>query len=629
MQIPRARSLLLCLFAILAVILGFYSLEGRTALAVFKYSGYGLTLISLIIFAFAWVSSWDVARVRSALRAKGWMIAAIIGLLSLFVHAQERHGFKIVMDEVVLASTAKRMHETREATLTYRGFQFGNDFITLEADPDKRPLLYPVLVSLLHDFTGYRIENSFILNGLLTPFFLGLLFLVCRRVAGNEAGIAAMLIFATIPLFTQTAAGGGFELLNLTMILLTIHLGMNYATKPSDQTLTAFCLSGVLLAQTRYESVIFVFPVAIIIAWVWWRTRQVSIPWPLIFAPLLLVGYPLQQKIMQINPILWQLSDRPSDHGAFSIFYLYDNLGRALNYFLSFDGSLGNSHVVFILGVAGCAFFWLKLYKQRREVYESPDQSVFVIFTLFLFVLSGLLLCYFWGAFDDILTARLSLPVQLLMVLSFAWVWGELAAHRRRWRPIIAICLAYLFLWTAPRLQNRSYASINVAAEEVNWLRGFIEEAPPNSFVFDSSSPLLWATGHISANSLDGLHERMDGFIYHYNKGTFDNYFVVQRLGIDDFSKDTWTPKHPLQATPPGITVEPVKKIIFNPLHMVRISRIASIDEEKLRGWAEAEKLKRKAEDDAAIPSSTSAAVDASIAKEKEIYLNRWMENLP
>src|SRR5690606_27299935 len=158
-----------------------------------------------------------------------------------------------------------------EASMVQRGYSLGTNFVLFQGDLDKRPLLFPFLVATLHDLTGYRPENSFIFNAILTPVLFGLLYLVARGVSGVGGGVSAVLLFATIPLVTQTIAGGGFEALNLVMILVVTHLGMRYAAEPSSSRLCAFCLSGVLLAQVRYESVLFVVPVAMAIGYVWWR----------------------------------------------------------------------------------------------------------------------------------------------------------------------------------------------------------------------------------------------------------------------------------------------------------------------------------------------------------------------
>jgi hypothetical protein len=46
-----------------------------------------------------------------------------------------------------------------------------------------------------------------------------------RMLAGRVAGWLGVVLFAGLPLLSQNATGGGFELINLVMILATLLLG--------------------------------------------------------------------------------------------------------------------------------------------------------------------------------------------------------------------------------------------------------------------------------------------------------------------------------------------------------------------------------------------------------------------
>jgi hypothetical protein len=623
----RRQLLLFVLVAVLAMVLGFWSLSPKVAVLAFEKTGYLLVFLAFAGLMFhlmrlaRWRSGW------SAFCGGGWRIGLLIVLLSGFLHLQDRHGFKVVMDEVVLLSTSKHLYETREAAMAERGYDFGSNFVILQGNPDKRPLFYPFLVSLLHDFTGYRPENTFILNALLTPLLLLLVYSVARRLAGAEAGVAAMLLLATVPLFIQTITGGGFEVLNLVMITLTLLLGMSYAKEPTADSLAAFCLSAVLLAQVRYESVLFIGPTAVVVVWTWWRHRRIELPWAVMFSPLLLVEYPWQHNLMKLQPAFWQLKDRASDHGAFSIAYFYDNVGHALNYFLSFDHTQGNSHLLLVAGAVGAGFFWLIVYREHRTIFrEKPDQAVFVIFALALFAVSVLLLCYFWGAFDDIVTSRLSLPMQLLMLWLFVYAWPRLIKAPARWRTVSAICIIYLFMWTVPTARKRAYAFGNPAAESVNWVQTFIRDHHPRkSLVLDSYSLLLWIAHDIPGLTLDQLAKRPDEFLYHYRRHTFENYLIVQRMEPANYKTGEWRSIDYRDNLAKAMTLVPLDQKVFNPVYAMRISRITAVNEPEFEAWAKkriaAQKLKASA--------SQTGAPSAERNETENHYIEEWLRNLP
>jgi len=156
------------------------------------------------------------------------------------------------------------------------------------------------------------VANAFVLNALLSLVFIALVFLVGRRLGGIKAGVAAVLLVASIPLVHQNVASSGFELLNLVMILAVLWLGMRYAERPDTDRLGAFVLAGILLAQTRYESALFVVPVGCVILYMWWRQGTVDLSWPIMVAPLLLVIVPLHFNVFKLATTSWQLSDIPA-----------------------------------------------------------------------------------------------------------------------------------------------------------------------------------------------------------------------------------------------------------------------------------------------------------------------------
>src|SRR5690606_24632616 len=135
---------------------------------------------------------------------------------------------------------------------------------------------FPLLLSFCHDLAGYRPENVFVLNGLLSFLLLYCTGRIARRLGQSElAGILAVVLLGGLPLLALNATGGGFEVLNLLMIVTTLGLGWRYVEHPSSRTLSAFVLSGVLLAQTRYESALFIPVVGILILLGWWRSKKV------------------------------------------------------------------------------------------------------------------------------------------------------------------------------------------------------------------------------------------------------------------------------------------------------------------------------------------------------------------
>ena len=250
--IDQRRLSLLGLNAALALVLGFFALSPDLSLRAVIYGGYwamlGLTLTfgwSLWRIAVADLPSWTHWR-----EMPRWP-AGLIGACGLLLLVHESYGFKILMDEIMLLGTSMSMHFDKTALVPMRGHDLQGAFQLLAGQLDKRPLFHPFLVSTLHDLTGYRPENAFVLNTGLTFILLALAYHAGRRIAGRGAGAVAVLLLTSLPLLAQNATGGSFELLNLVMILATLLLGMRWVERRDPDSLSALCLSAVLLAQTR------------------------------------------------------------------------------------------------------------------------------------------------------------------------------------------------------------------------------------------------------------------------------------------------------------------------------------------------------------------------------------------
>lgn len=616
---PR-KVLLLALICALALVLGFWSFTPLQAVTLLKYGGYWMTMAAVVCFVTTTVVSLrdsgpDLAAWRQ------WIVPVVVALGAAgFLHLHEPHEFKIVADEVVLQLTAKQMHFAREAAVVVRGYEYTGNFEPLVTYVDKRPMLFPFLLATLHDLTGYRVANVHYLNAALSAVMMVLFLLLGRRIGGWAAGIAAVLLVATVPLVAQNACGGGFELLNLVMILLTIWLGMRAADQPaSDQRLSAFVLSGVLLALVRYESVLFVFPVAAVVVYLWLRTRTVRLPWPLLVAPLLLVVCPLQLNVFKMSQAAWQLNDIAGADEPFRLRYFYDNVGHAMNFFLSVDGSQPNSMLIGVGGVLAIGFFILLLYRRHSVIFRTePANAVLTIFLIGLFIHSALMLCYFWGRWDDPVIRRLSLPTHVAMILAILVVWLPLVTHQRRWTWLNVAALVYLVAFTVPANAKHRFTQQNFAAAATNWLGGHIRQIGDRSaLVIDRNAGLQWFLYDKSSVTSTAIAARPEALAFHFRNRSFAEFLLVQRvtpvletggriISLEDDFGD-------------ALQLELIEERAFAPLYLVRISRITGLDEARLSAWA-----KQRRESPPPPPPPTDTLLTAGNEQVLE-----WLRQLP
>jgi len=570
---------LLLLTAALALIFGFVTFTPDQSLQAVIYGGYWAMLLLTLLFGWSLLkvardSGAHLAQLKDLPRWPAGLIAGC-GLL-LLMH--ETYGFKILMDEVMLLGTSMNMHFDKTALVPMRGHDIQGAFQLLAGQLDKRPLFQPFLVSLLHDLTGYRPENVFALNTVLTFVLLALAYVTGCRIGGRKAGAVAVLLLTSLPLLAQNATGGGFELLNLVMILGTLLLGMRYLARRDGNSLEAFGLSGILLANTRYESVVFLLPVGLTVLWVWWNDRRPTLTWVVILLPLLLLPYALHNQVFSVRTSSWEMASQPGFDRPFSLSYVPDNIAHNLNFFFSPTGEHSNSFVLSVLGFLALPFFALWSLKTLRHLRAAPPpRAALAVFALGFAAHTLLLLCYFWGRFDDPVIRRLSLPLNLTLVIATITVAAELSWNGRIW-PLLAVAIgAGFFAHSLPAMARHGYSAEYYVGREMEWRREFIAAHPERDYLFIDNNSIIWITHLVSATPVRQALEQKGNIVFNFRNRIFSAIYVFQRLGIDPGSGRLTVPAE--DDPGPDYQLETVWERRFTPLTVSRISRVVSIRE--------------------------------------------------
>lgn len=533
---PWGKAPLLWLFvlsALLALFLGFVAVSDAAAIVFVSKAGFWMVLVAFVLFLRAlWITySTDLRGIRW--RAFDWVSVGVVALGGTVLLVHETFGFKIVMDEIMLLGTSMAMHFDKTVHTPMRGSDIQGVYQILDGMMDKRPLFFPFLVSIVHDLTGYRPTNAFVVNGVLTFVFLGLVNVLGRMLAGRLAGWLGVALFAGLPLLAHNATGGGFELLNLVMIVATMLLGARFAGKRDETSLTAFCFSAILLAQVRYESVIYLGPVALLVLWVWWQERRVILSWPVVLAPLLMVHYPLQHRIFDLRASAWELGSKVGFEKPFAVSYLPVNLQHAADYFFAKPTDQPNSLVLSVLGWLAVPFFVLLVGQRLRSLSrESPVAVSTTFFALGFAAQFGLMMVYFWGQFDDVVIRRLSLPTHLGLVLAVLAVLPQFA-HAAVVRTLLAIASVSLVASGVPSMAAHAYSQEYLPGRETAWRRQFIAEQPRRDYLVIDNDSILWVAHQISATPIIQAVRNRDKIVWNMRNRTYSDIFVFQRYEID------------------------------------------------------------------------------------------------
>jgi hypothetical protein len=617
---PALKDKRVWLFAGVAVVsaaLGFKLIPDRLALDLVNRTGYWCVLAAFVLFIRAlWLAfGADLKAMRKAgPGAFDWASLVIVGLGGLVLIVHESPGFKIVMDEVMLVGSSMAMHFDRTVSTPFRGSDIQGAYVIIEGTMDKRQLFFPFLVSVIHDIAGYRPSNAFVLNGILIFVFLGLVNSAGRKLAGRTAGWLGVALFAGLPLLAQNATGGGAELLNMTMILATLLLGARFIERRDGVSLAAFCYAAMLMTQVRYESGIFLVPVAGIIVWVWYREGRAVLPWSIMAIPPLMIHCALHNRIFDLRSSAWQMQSKPQFTKPFSLGYVPNNIAHALGFFFGKPTDQPNSYVLSALGCAALLFFILLAVKKARSLSsESPASIALIFFSIGFAVELGLMMCYFWGQFDDAIIRRLSLPTQLWMVLAILAVLTQFPKPAVV-RTLLGVAVLGMLAQGVPSMAAHAYNQEYLAGLETEWRRQFILAQPLNDYLAIDNDSILWVAHRVTATTIQAARERKADLSFFIRTHTFSNIFVFQRYMVDaGTGKMTIREGDDLG---PDYVLETVQAERLLMLTQTRISRVVSIkDGDKVATMP--------------LPDVTVPKDRAFIEKERGVYLENFLKRLP
>lgn len=567
--------------AVAAFLIGFVFVSPTAAEQLITHGGYYyiLGLFSAFLIYALRVLGPRRDKINSWLRRPGWVAVAILAGTG-FALLSDSFAHKVLFDEYVLQGTAWHLHATKEVGTPIRAYEFAGTWLTVDQFLDKRPYFFTFLLSLLHDLTGFRVQNVYFLNSALAAMTLGLVAWIVHALTRRTAAAALSVgLLATLPVFGQNATGASMELHNLAMITVVMACSILYLRAPDLDRLALLVFGTILLAQCRYESVIFVGPVALIIVLGWIRAGRMLLPWPALIAPLLLIPYAWHDRFVAANPILWQL--REGETARFGWEYVAANLSAARAFFFSISRAQPSSLGLTLLGLAALVWALVQLARRTRSpgfgAPLGPGQIVVAVFGLGAVANLALLMFYYWSRLDDGPTARFSLPFYLMLALLSGWL-----VHSGEKRRIPAVRLGTI-VWAgwmltigAPVFARRIYTEHNLVMHEVHWELEEVTAQPGPLLVITNKATMPFLLHRIPAINVSAARTRGAQIAWHLEQGTFQNVVVAQVLRPTSAAGDLGV--DPEDELPENFRLAPMTRKRFG-ARWIQLSRLVRVDQ--------------------------------------------------
>ena len=523
--------------AVLGVIgfgLVYFGLENQVSGQLVFHFGYFSTLFAL----FGLIASLLLVVRRSDIRPLRWqsakwkkcLLIVAVGSWLLLVHSE--WGYKIPTIEPQVVSVAENLHLDRTLFVLDDGTYLRGEFVPSSGHVVRHPWLTAFTISLMHDLTGYRIANAFVLNTLSGVLLLLLGYVQGYLFFGHRGGVMVLLLWCSLPLLTHNATGAGVDLLNVLMIQVVMLLSVLYLRKPDGMHESALCFAVVLLAHARYESVLFILPVVAVILAGWMRAGRVFLSFGAISAAPLLIPLGSLHRYMAERPDLWEI---PLEYGRrFGLDFLTENLSHALYFFFNLSDHLPNSLVLPLLGLPCLLFTILIIRREGHTFWTKPECFVFTVFAIFLGVHGLLILAYYDGQLDIMRSARFALPFYLLLVLVVPFVLGQMPPKQWILRFIFGLVLVHLLSVTMPVRSKAVYRERLSEASEREWVAAYVENHLERNALIIDKYPLLWLLEGYASVSPEHAQTKSASILRSIQEGIFANAYYIERFFWND-----------------------------------------------------------------------------------------------
>lgn len=568
-----ARIFTFAFASIGSLVFALFAFDAETAENAFVTLGYGHIAVLSGASAFVILNGKNSSIVDWARVPQNRLLALACAAAALFLYTREGGNFKVAFDEHVLTNVSMNLHERHLPVISESPLI---DYSRIELI-DKRPLLFPFLLSLVHDATGYRSSNGFYLNLVLTALFLLLFALVVERLASRRAAYLAIALAACTPLLAHSASGSGFEILNLCCLMLTLWLGMEYWENPGASELARLAFASVLASHVRYESILVAIPIGAFALGAWIRTKRLEIPWSVCTVPLFFIPLVWQQRAVAESPGRFQYE--VAGDKLFSLDHLSENLDSAFRFFFIPDNLYAGSPFIGFVGAAGLLGLLAFSLTRRKKLYgQKPARVAAAIFSLYLLALTSMLATFYYGKFDNVILSRLALPIVVTFIIGGTFL---LAKAQRGGLP--ARLASYLFiactaLFAAKQYANPLYNETNALQTRIDWALDFADGLPPGKHLFISTMPVVFEIQQLNTIHTSRAKASLDKLEQQMALKTYREIFVVQNFMLESVDGELVAAPLPHNDLGPAVQLEMVSEVSFAPYNFSRISRIAAID---------------------------------------------------
>ena len=455
---------------------------------------------------------------------RGLVLAAAVSLVAILA---VEPALRVLADETNLIGVSKNLHFNKTANFATTGKWYYENYWNLNLTMDRRPSLFPFLVSLIHAVRGYSYTNAFHANAMLIPLLVFFAYRLAKSLGGEAFGILAGAFVIAHPITLVSARSGGFDVMAGFFALLAVKHFFDYAKEPTANRLALLWLNLCMLTHVRYEGAGFLivsFVILFALRMVKWEHVK---PYRVVYAftPLFLL------------PRLWQMilkaddAEQPLNASLFGWKYVAENardyFGLALN---PFDFRRPHSALLLALGLVGCVVVALSLWKMAHERERKFAKERFAVFAIvWAGMMAAIYFSYSWGKPLHPASARLFVPFDAFLSLLAAWVVTLLCRRAPLWLPSL-VASAAVFLHVSVACEGRFINELTLTREAAQTWRYFAQLHDKNIMVV-TDRPGLYTVMDYGSEDLSVAKQAQD-LPFELSRHLYRDMYVIQEIDL-------------------------------------------------------------------------------------------------
>ncbi len=517
-------------------IISLFIFDAQKLQPIYHASGFYFMFASFFIWLFMMLPrQYSKERMVDLAKSDGWVIALIV-LVTACMYMVSPVQFRVLADETNLLGVANSMFLKHSfANLTDSLYYFQQQHVVRE-QWGIRPTFYPFLIYLVHSIKGYSAYNGFIVN-----FFAGLGSLFClywllKQWFHQYVAVLGMLLLAATPVYVLWVTSTGFEIVNLCLALISFCLLYKYLQTKESIFLERLILTLILLAQTRYESSVFIIALGLVVlASLRWNTieklslRIAVLPW--LFLPI------AWQRLLKSDKSDYQVYN---DEAVFSFAYWKKHMATAWDYFTATQERYATIGFVFFVALAGIALAVINLIRRRKTI-TALTWHMIAAATLSLGALIAVVFSYYWGNLVISFTIRLGIIFMPFVIFAFCYLVQEIISSK--WIKLesalgtkitvvfgLALCLWY---WPVAA-KNEAVEQLTLNRQYQVVLAYLQEEFPNANNLIISDRPGLYSVHQWGAVSMNYANRNVARIERELSRHLYQDAIAIQIINYSD-----------------------------------------------------------------------------------------------